>query len=497
MRPCTAHRPARNEEAEIGRDGCRIGIDAATGEVRVAAFRSVSGRRIASARAPFPLHEAGDRRLVDFEAVGSALDVALREVLDGLPAAVVVERIGIASTASTVATVSASGRPVAPGRLWSDHRAVAEAEAMRRAGHPNLGRMLGHVSPEWGIAKLAAMARAGELDRRGADLVVELGDWLTHRLTGTWTACAGTREWGWAGGDTGHPPAELLAVAGVNPRLVERTIPDVRPTGAIVGRVAGRVARALPLLRDAPVVVGGMDSYLGALGCGVAEPGRLYLTIGSSSAVVVGLAAGRADGRLFGPLRTILPGDPEGYWHGGQTTAGLAARWAASVLGAGPAALEREAAASAPGARGLAFVETLLDRRTPRPASPLTGAWIGLRLDHRRGDLYRAVLEGVALGLATPVPASARPRSSRRAGSSGAASSARLLPTRSIDRSTSCAPRAAPALGAAFAHDPGRLARVARPVGEAIMPSGADYRDVRARRTVAARLERSEGEQSA
>jgi sugar (pentulose or hexulose) kinase len=364
---------------------------------------------------------------------------------------------------------------------------------MREAGHPNLARMLGHVSPELGIAKLAAMARAGELDRPGADLVVELGDWLSHRLTGSWVASSGTREGGWAGGDTGEPPGELLAAADVDPRLVERTIPLVQRTGTIAGEVTAGVALRMPALGGAQVVTGGMDSYLAALGCGAAEPGRMCVTVGSSSAVVVGLAAGRADGRLFGPLRTILPGDRDGFWHGGQTTAGLAASWAASVLGARPATLEHLAAASPPGARGVAFVETLLDRRTPRPASPLTGAWTGLRLDHTRGDLYRAVLEGVALGLADAC-AGLRPAAVVATGGllrSGvfrqALADALELPIHPL------AVPSAPALGAAFADDPARPASFARPTRRPVLPSGADYRDLQARRIVAGALETGDG----
>jgi len=187
----------------IGSDGYRIGIDAATGVVRVAAFRDSDARLLASAEAPFEVVVDGPAREVDFLAVESAGCQALADVVAAIPDRFRPAAIGIAATASSVAVVGRrDGRPNRRGVMWADHRATAEAGAIKAAGHLNLERMLGHVSPEWGIAKLAWLARSGALGRTD-DVVVELADWLGFRATGTWAANAGTREWGWAGGDDG------------------------------------------------------------------------------------------------------------------------------------------------------------------------------------------------------------------------------------------------------------------------------------------------------
>src|SRR6478736_5061586 len=75
-----------------------------------------------------------------------------------------------------------AGAPLGGGLMWADHRATREAAAVRCAGHPNRERMLGHVSPEWGIAKLAWLAGSGGLDG-SSGIVVELADWLGFRLS--------------------------------------------------------------------------------------------------------------------------------------------------------------------------------------------------------------------------------------------------------------------------------------------------------------------------
>jgi xylulokinase len=47
----------------------------------------------------------------------------------------------------------------------------------------------------------------------------------------------------------------------------------------------------------------------------------------------------------------------------------------------------------------LLFLPYLTGERTPYPDPLARGAWVGLTARHKRGDLTRAVLEGVAFGL--------------------------------------------------------------------------------------------------
>ena len=71
------------EDREIRQEGYRIGIDAATGVVRVAAIRDRDGRILARAERPFDITADDVRREVDLLAVERALLGALPEVLAG------------------------------------------------------------------------------------------------------------------------------------------------------------------------------------------------------------------------------------------------------------------------------------------------------------------------------------------------------------------------------------------------------------------------------
>ena len=62
------------------------------------------------------------------------------------------------------------------------------------------------------------------------------------------------------------------------------------------------------------------------------------------------------------------------------------------------AKLAKEAEASPPGANGLVMLPYFSGERTPIHDPDAKGMIFGLNLTHDRGDLYRALLEGIAFG---------------------------------------------------------------------------------------------------
>ena len=85
---------------------------------------------------------------------------------------------------------------------------------------------------------------------------------------------------------------------------------------------------------------------------------------------------------------------------GGMATSGAIIGWLRQLVGAKDyATLLAEADASGPGARGLLVLPYFAGERTPIMDPDARGVIAGLTLTHTRGDLYRAVLESVALGV--------------------------------------------------------------------------------------------------
>ena len=87
--------------------------------------------------------------------------------------------------------------------------------------------------------------------------------------------------------------------------------------------------------------------------------------------------------------------------------AGISLRWMRDLLGAQSLseagdpydALTREASASPAGSRGLVWLPYLQGERTPHLDPNARGVLFGLTTAHQRGDVIRAVLEGVAFSL--------------------------------------------------------------------------------------------------
>jgi xylulokinase len=88
----------------------------------------------------------------------------------------------------------------------------------------------------------------------------------------------------------------------------------------------------------------------------------------------------------------------------GLATSGTLTHWfrdqIARDLDAGEAfqLLAAEAEASPPGANGLIFLPYFSGERTPIHDPSAKGCLFGLNLTHTRGDMYRALLEGIANG---------------------------------------------------------------------------------------------------
>ena len=470
-----------------------LGLDVGTASVRGALHDEGSGALVAEAIEPIDVYDRGGTRELDFDAAWQRIDAVLGrlgQAVGGRPAGedrAAVRHVAIAATASTVAPFDEDLRPLGRGIMWADHRATREAAEIRATAHPVLRRTLGHVSPEWGLPKLLHLWRGWQGDgptgararqghhRRGSHrpirYVLELLDWLDWKLTGRLVANAGIREWGWCVDDDGRWPADLVERVGLAEAL-QLVPPESAPTGVALGPVRTELARHHPLLRGATVTMGGMDSYLAALGLGVVRAGRLSASFGSSSSLLARADTGDAAGHLYGPFRRILPGPAGGYWHGGQSTAGLAVEWVIRLLGRPRGELEALASGVPPGSDGVVFRETFLDRRTPEPEAGLRAMWDGLALATGPGHLYRSVLEAVAFGArwaALPL----RPDEVVITGGLATSSLFRAILADVLGRPVGVMRHGlAAGIGAAFAHAPQRLV-VLNPVVQTATPTGA------------------------
>jgi xylulokinase len=167
----------------------------------------------------------------------------------------------------------------------------------------------------------------------------------------------------------------------------------------IAGEVTRAAAEATGLAPGTPVTCGTVDAAAEAVSVGVARPGDMMLMYGST-VFVIEITPGRvADPRLW--TAPWLFRDRHAAM-AGLATSGTLTQWFREIVAPGQprdeafAALAAEAEASPPGARGLLCLPYFSGERTPIHDDRARGVFFGLNLTHRRGDLFRAALEGIA-----------------------------------------------------------------------------------------------------
>jgi xylulokinase len=178
-------------------------------------------------------------------------------------------------------------------------------------------------------------------------------------------------------------------------------LPKLLWTTDIAGAVTKKAAQATGLGAGTPVIAGTIDAAAEALSVGVAGSGDMMVMYGSTVFSIMLCRQRIQDARLwYAPW--LFNGEHASM--AGLATSGTLTHWfreqAARELPVEGAfgALAVEAAASPPGANGLVMLPYFSGERTPIHDPNAKGVIFGLNLTHTRGDLYRALLEGIAFG---------------------------------------------------------------------------------------------------
>ena len=129
-----------------------VAVDVGTTGARAAAI-DLSGRVVAEARRPYPTRAPqpgwAEQDAGDWAAHAVS---ALAGLSRKLPQPKRVAAVGLTGQCPTVAPIGDDGRPVGPGMLYRDNRAVAEATEMRdRVGAEAMHARTGHVAQAFHI----------------------------------------------------------------------------------------------------------------------------------------------------------------------------------------------------------------------------------------------------------------------------------------------------------------------------------------------------------
>lgn len=178
-------------------------------------------------------------------------------------------------------------------------------------------------------------------------------------------------------------------------------LPRLMWSGEIAGEITAGAAKETGLAKGTPVTAGTIDAAAEAFSVGVDRPGDMMMMYGSTIFIIL-----RAQSQVSDPRIWYAPWLFEGEHASmaGLATSGTLTHWFRDQMArdldpseAFPA-LAAEAANSPPGANGLLMLPYFSGERTPIHDVNAKGALFGLNLTHTRGDIYRALIEGIAHG---------------------------------------------------------------------------------------------------
>lgn len=320
--------------------------------------------------------------------------------------------LGVALSGQMMGAVllDAAGEPVRPSLIWADTRSGAQARRLeQRIGQEPGYRVLGHrINPTYSLSKIMWVRDSEpEVFARTAKICLAK-DYVVFKLTGVLATdpsdASSTNAFDQVGGSWSD---ELLAAA----ELPSTLFPEIVASTTVVGGITAQAARDTGLRAGTPVVMGGGDGPMAAVGAGVLDDtDGAYLYLGSSSWVSVSSTAPLHD---LPEMRTmtfnhVVPGRfvPTATMQAG----GASLSWIADLLAGSEDPdrfdrLIRLADGVGTGGDDLFFLPHLLGERSPYWNPAVRGAFVGLGRHHGPGHLTRAVLEGVAYNLSTCIEA--------------------------------------------------------------------------------------------
>ena len=415
-----------------------IGVDYGTLSGRAVLVEVGTGNEIASSVYEYP-HAVMDQQLPCGKKLGhdwalqhpqDYVDVlyhTIPEVVRGVSPDDVIG-IGTDFTACTVLPVKHDGTPLcflpeyaenphAYVKLWKHHAAQDKAtqlnEIATERGEKWLQNYGGKISSEWLFPKLwQTLDEAPEI-YEAMDDFVEAADWIVWQLTGVQTrnsCCAGYKAM--YNKQTGYPDKSFFRA--LDPRMenviAEKLSCPVTPLGQKAGGLTPAMAAKLGLRAGTAVSIGNVDAHVCVPAVGIDAPGQMLAIIGTSTCHIM---MGTEEKQVPGMCGVVQDGVMPGFagYEAGQSCVGDHFAW--FVNNCCPAAyfeaakarglnihqyLTELAAQQKPGQHGLLALDWWNGNRSVLVDVDLTGLMLGMTLQTKPEDMYRALIEATAYG---------------------------------------------------------------------------------------------------
>ena len=304
--------------------------------------------------------------------------------------------ISVTAQRSSVIPVDADGTPLHPAIMWQDRRTAGLAQEMESFNPLVYGKNGLKISPVFSALKMTWFRKNRPDIWQKTHKMIGIQDWVLYLLCGRFVTDhtfgsrtnlfdLKSRSW----------DAELLSLFGVEPGM----LCDLAPPGSIVGGVTPAMAAATGLPAGLPVVSAGGDQQCAALGLGLFSGQRAVSNTGTGSYLI-----GHADHPAFDEKMRVacnVSAVPGAYIvEAAVLTSGTIYRWFREAFYGENESFERlnaEAASAPPGAQGLLLLPHFKGSGAPYWDPQSRGVFYNLTLSTTRGEMARAILEGIAV----------------------------------------------------------------------------------------------------
>lgn len=375
-----------------------VTVDQGTSSTKTALWDS-TGRLVAEASAAYALDRPEPAwAQIDPELWWDALCTTVSAVLatSGV-AARDVACVGLDGIGWSLVPVDEAFRPLAPAMTWLDRRAEVEAAELRAGADADrlVDLVANPIDAAYITPKLGWLKRHRPAVFDASRWFLTASGFLTARLTGEAT-CDLTQAYGFHCFDIRRNCWDDDAARALG--IPRDRLPPLRFVGEIAGGVTAAAAAATGLSAGTPVLVGGLDAAVGALGGGVTRPGQTQDQGGQAGGMGMSVAEVVVEPRLIFSHH-VLAGQ---YLLQSGTVGGGSLGWFRDILGQSRTTfdeLSREAATAPPGSGGLLFVPYMAGERTPIWSSTARGVFLGLSYATTRAAMLRAIMEGCAFAV--------------------------------------------------------------------------------------------------
>ncbi|MEH7253938.1 xylulokinase [Neobacillus niacini] len=308
-----------------------------------------------------------------------------------------IKGIGLSGQMHGLVVLDENGDVLTPAILWNDQRTYEECSFLNdEIGKEFLTQHTGNIALTGFTApKILWLKKNKPEIFEKARYMMLPKDYIGYKLTGSMftdvSDASGTlyfdvknRTWS----------KEMLEILGIRKEM----LPTVYESFEIAGTVNEIASVKIGVPVGVRVVAGAGDNAAGAVGSGIIREGTSLVSLGTSGVVYSPKKSFSVDKN--NSLHTFC--DASGKWHvmGVMLSAASSLKWwVEDVNQSDYDTLLREAENTKAGSKGLYFLPYLSGERTPHHDPYAKGTFVGLNSSHSRGDMTRAILEGVAFAL--------------------------------------------------------------------------------------------------